>query len=67
MSSVHPRTQRRDFPRISGAAAAAAARVRAMHALRHLLTPGSPVYALLKVAAIVTVVAVQVAIARRKG
>ena len=38
-----------------------------MHALRHLLTPGSPVYALLKVTAIVTVVAIQVAIARRKG
>jgi hypothetical protein len=38
-----------------------------MHALRHLLTPGSPAYALLKVAAIVTVLAIQVAIARRKG
>ena len=38
-----------------------------MHALRHLLTPGSPVYALLKVAAVASVVAIQVAIARRKG
>jgi hypothetical protein len=37
-----------------------------MHALRHLLTPGSPVYGALKVAAILTVVALQVAIARRK-
>ena len=36
-----------------------------MHALRHLLMPGSPVYALLKVGAVVAVVAIQVVIARR--